>query len=192
MICDASTFPETLVYFLKRPIGAGVCLRSHDSAPSSKTLIQRAQLASWLRTGIWDTLGKWQPTYTIWWKQNVKHRIVFHLRFQRNTCIYMRCRIYLATSVSSSWPGKDIPIDWKLIKQWLFNYQLCLLITGPDLLTLQLVWGWECRHTTSDTELASVVNNGPVYTDTLPFTGTAHVHTHSRKAFTYFWLQSTD
>lgn len=43
---------KTLVCFLARPVGAGVCLRGHDSPPSSKTLTRKVQLASWLRTGL--------------------------------------------------------------------------------------------------------------------------------------------
>lgn len=41
----------------------------------------------------------------------------------------------------------------KLMKQRLiFYHQLCLLVTGPTLLTLQSVWGWENRHIANDTE----------------------------------------
>lgn len=104
----------------------------------------------------------------------------------------MGFRIYLAKSVYFSWPGEDVPIDLKGDEAVAIQLPALFMTIGSTLLTVQLVWGWERCRITNDTESASGVDTGPVYTDALPYVDTACVHTQSRKAFTYIWLQIID
>lgn len=143
--------PKTLVYSLKRLIGAGVCLRGHDSSLSSKALMGKLSwpAGSGLVTGH---SGQW-PGSAVWWKQVSSIGIDFYLVFQGNLYLHGIPKILFCISLFFLTRGGRFILICKLMEQRLIvNVQLCLLITGPTLWTLQSVWGWECCHITNDNE----------------------------------------
>lgn len=181
--------PKTLLCFLEKPVEAGMCLRGLDSPPSSKIFTRKSQLVSRLRTAWQDTLDKWWPRGTIWWKRNVKHRNCPLSDIPKNknkTKKPPQTHIYLHGIQNVLVPGGLFFLTrWKC-SHWLESwwrrgwYSVASFVCGsqiwPRRLCNCLRMGMMWQHRWHWVSLR--VNAGPVCTDTLLYDDIPRAFTH--------------